>query len=375
MATPAPEAATLGGVRVGRVLGVPVMVSPSWLLFAGFIVLSYGPALTDRFGTTRAYVGAASFALLLLLSVLLHEIGHCVVARAFGLPVRSITVTFLAGLTEITEPPQTPAREYAVAVVGPMISLLLAGIGLASVQLFEPGSLPFLLAAIVAISNGLVAGFNLLPGLPLDGGRVLRAAVWKLTGDPDRSTRIAAWSGRVVGLVVVPVLLLGVLPALGVTKASLVTVVFTALIATFIYVGASASLQRARFVARLPGASVARLARPAIEVHADVPLAEAVRRAHEVGARAMVVTDSAGRLQAVVSEAAVLATPEERRPWVTVATVSRRVDEGLLLDPALEGEELLAVMRAMPATEYVVRDPAGQVRVLVTADVAEAVAP
>lgn len=375
MATPAPEAALKGGVQVGRVLGVPVLVSPSWLLFAGFIVLSYGPALTDRFGTTRAYVGAASFAVLLLLSVLLHEIGHCVVARAFGLPVRSITITFLAGLTEITEPPQTPAREYAVAVIGPMVSLLLAGLGLASLQLFETDSLPFLLAAIVAISNGLVAGFNLLPGLPLDGGRVLRAAVWKVTGDPDKATRTAAWAGRVVAVVVVPLLLLGVLPLLGVASASVGTVLLTALIAAFIYVGATASLQRAKLVERLPLASVAKLARPALEVAADLPLSEAVRRANEAGARALVVTDSAGRLQAVVNEAAVLATPEERRPWVTVGTVSRRLEEGLLLDPTLTGEALLAAMRATPATEYVVPDPTGPVRVLVTADVAQAVTP
>jgi Zn-dependent protease/CBS domain-containing protein len=363
------------GVRIGSVLGVPVLVSPSWLLFAGFVVLSYGPALSDRFGTTQAYIGAGSFAVLLLVSVLLHEIGHCVVARAFGLPVRSITVTFLAGLTEITEPPQTPAREYAVAVIGPLISLLLAGIGLASVQLFEPDSLGFLLAAIVAISNGMVAGFNLLPGLPLDGGRVLRAAVWKVTGDPERSTRAAAWSGRVVAVVVVPGLLLGVLPALDVTSTSVASVLFTVLVAAFIYVGASASLQRARFVERLPQANVARLARPALEVAADLPLSEAVRRAHEAGARALVVTDSAGRLQAVVSEAAVLATPEERRPWVTVGTVSRRLEDGMVLDPGLQGEQLLAAMRAVPASEYVVSDPSGPVRVLVTADVAEAVTP
>lgn len=373
MATPTPEAAVRGGVRVGRVLGVPVLVSPTWLLFAAFVVLTYGPALTDRFGTTRAYVGAAAFAVLLLLSVLLHEIGHCVVARAFGLPVRSITITFLAGLTEITEPPQTPAREYAVAVIGPLVSLLLAGLGLASLPLFAPDSLPFLLAAIVAISNGLVAGFNLLPGLPLDGGRVLRAAVWKVTGDPDRSTRVAAWAGRVVAVVVVPVLLLGVLPATGVSTASVGTVLFTALIAGFIYVGASASLQRAKYLERLPRASVAALARPALEVAGDLPLAEAVRRAQASGLRAIVVRDSAGGLQGVVSEASVLATPEERRPWVTVDTVARRVEDGLVLDPALEGEALLAAMRATPASEYVVPDPTGPVRVLVTADVAAAV--
>lgn len=375
MATPAPEAAVKGGFRVGRVLGVPVLVSPTWLLFAGFVVISFGPTLAQDYGQTRGYIGAASVAVLLLVSVLLHEIGHCVVARAFGLPVRSITITFLAGLTEITEPPQTPAREYAVAVIGPMVSLLLAGLGIASLQLFESGSLPFLLSAIVAVSNGLVAGFNLLPGLPLDGGRVLRAAAWKLTGDGERATVIAAWAGRVVAVVVVPVLLLGVLPALGVTSTSVLTVLFTALIAAFIYAGASASLQRSKVLARLPRASVAGLARPALEVAADLPLAEAVRRAQESDLRAIVVTDSAGRLQAVVSEAAVLATPEERRPWVTVDSVARRVEDGMVLDPSLQGEALLEAMRATPATEYVVPDPAGAVRVLVTADVAQAVTP
>ena len=365
----------LSGVRVGRVLGVPVLVSPSWLLFAAFVVISYGPALRDDFGTTRAYVGAGAFALLLLLSVLLHEIGHCVVARAFGLPVRSITITFLAGLTEITEPPQTPAREYAVAVVGPVVSLLLAGLGLASVQLFEPGSLPFLLALVVAVSNGLVAGFNLLPGLPLDGGRVLRAAVWHLTGDPVRATRAAAWSGRLVALVGVPGLLLGVLPLLGLARPSLTTVLFSALVAAFIYAGATASLRRADYLERLPRASVASLARPALEVAAGLPLAEAVRQAHEAGVHALVVVDSAGRVQAVVSEAAVLATPEQRRPWVTVDTVARRVEAEHVLAPTLTGEQLLAAMRAHPASEYVVVDPPRPVRVLVTADVAAAVTP
>jgi Zn-dependent protease/CBS domain-containing protein len=380
MATPAarespPADVGLKGVRVGRVLGVPVLVSPSWLLFAAFVVIVYGPALEEDFGTTRGYVGAGAFALLLLLSVLLHEMGHCAVARAFGLPVRSITVTFLAGLTEITEPPQTPAREYAVAVVGPMVSLLLASLGLASVQLFDRGSLPFLLAAVVAVSNGLVAGFNLLPGLPLDGGRVLRAAVWHVTGDQARATRAAAWSGRVVAVVGVPALLLGVLPLVGLAQPDATTLLFSALVAAFIYTGATASLRRAEYLERLPRASVAALARPALEVSAGLPLAEAVRRAQEAGLHALVVVDSSGRLQAVVNEAAVLATPLERRPWVTVDTVSRTIEDGMVLSPTLAGERLLEAMRAVPASEYVVVDPPRPVRVLVTADVAAAVKP
>ncbi len=139
------------GLMIGRVLGVPVYLAPSWFLFAIFVMASYGPLLADRFGDGRGYTAAAAYALLLLLSVLLHEIGHCVVARAFDLPVRSITVTLLAGLTEITKPPQTPAREYAVAVAGPMVSLLLAGVGYAGAGALEEGSLPWLLVRGVTV--------------------------------------------------------------------------------------------------------------------------------------------------------------------------------------------------------------------------------
>ena len=374
--TPTDEAVVRGGLRIGRVLGVPVFVSASWLLFAALILVVFGPTLAEDYGQTRGYVAAGAFALLLLASVLLHEIGHCVVARAFDLPVRSITVTFLAGLTEITEPPQTPAREYSVAIVGPLVSLLLAGLGLGLLPLFEQGSLPYLLAGIVAVSNGLVAAFNLLPGLPLDGGRVLRAAVWKVTGDPDRSTRFAAQSGRVVALVLVPGLLVGVLPAVGLTRLDLSTVLFTALVSAFILVGANATLQRSAFQERLPRASVARLARPAIAVPADLPLAEAVRRAQAADVRGVVVVDGSGTPEAVVSEAAVLAVPDDRRPWVSVSTVARRLVDGMVLDASLTGEALLEAMRTVPATEYVVHDRGtGQLRVLTTEDVAAVVTP
>ena len=374
MTTSAPEAVRPAGLRVGRVLGVPVHVSPSWLLLAAFIVATFGPELARSYGDARGYTAAGAFAVLLLVSVLLHEIGHCVVARAFDLPVRSITVTFLAGLTEITEPPQTPAREYAVAVIGPMISLLLASVGWASRDLFQSGSLPYLLCALVAISNGIVAAFNLLPGLPLDGGRVLRAALWQLTGDPERATRAAAWSGRVVAVVVVPLLLLVALPAAGYTELSVSTVFFAALISGFLYLGATSSLQRARLVERLPRVTVAALARTAIAVPADLPLAEAVRRAQQAQVRGVVVVDGNGVPESVVSEAALLAVPAERRPWVSVSTVARHLVDGMVLDGTLQGEPLLEAMRRVPASEYVVHDRGtGGLRVLATEDVVAAV--
>lgn len=345
-------------------------------MFAGFVVVSYGPTLTGRYGAPLAYGAAAAFALLLLASVLLHEVGHCVVARLFDLPVRRITVTFLAGLTEIDEPPQTPAREYAVAVAGPMVSLLLGGMSAGLLPLLPPHSLLSLLALLAAISNAMVAVFNLLPGLPLDGGRLVRAAVWQLSGDRSRGTRVAAHAGRALAVLVVPALLLAGLPALGFGGPSASTIVLAALLGAFLYTGATGALRQARLTDRLPAATVARLARPALRVRGNLPLAEAVRQAQEAGVGGLVVVDSADRLEAVVNEAAVIATPEHRRPWLPVGDVARRLEDGMLLDPALAGEQLLAVLQRTPATEYVVQDPAsGQVGVLAAADVVRALEP
>ncbi len=360
------------GLRLGRVLGVPVLLSPSWFLFALAVVLLYGPALEES-GVDRGYAAAAGFAALLLASVLLHEIGHCVVARLFGLPVRSITVTFLAGATEITEPPQTPAREYAVAVVGPMVSLLLAGLAAAGALLADDGALGTALQ-LAAVANAVVAVFNLLPGLPLDGGRVLRAVVWRLTGDPTRATVASAQAGRGIAAVVIPVLVVVVLPLAG-ADGGLVSVLFAALVAAFLWTGATAALQSARLSRRLPGVTAGALARDAALVQTETPLSEALRRTHAAALQAIVVVDPAGRPVAVVSEKAVQGVPADRRPWVSVDGVSRRLEDGLVLTPDLTGEPLLERMRALPSGEYLVRDPAGgPVRVLATRDVARTLA-
>ena len=346
---------------------MPVLLAPSWFLFAAFVVLSTPTGLRQDLGDGGAYALSAAFAVLLLLSVLLHEIGHCLTARAFGLPVRSITITLLAGLTEITEPPQTPVREYAVAVSGPMVSLLLAGVGLGASPLFSDGSTGQRLCEAVAITNGIVAAFNLLPGLPLDGGRVLRSILWRLLGDPERATRASAWAGRVVALVLVPVLLVGVLPAVGLGDRSTTSLVFAVLVGSFIYAGATASLKRSQLMGRLPAASVAAIARPALEVPASMPLAEAVRQAHAAGARALVVVDGNGRREGIVSEDWVRSVPLDRQPWVSVADGARRLEPGLLLDPDLSGPELVEAMQRTPSSEYLVDGvPA---RVVVTRDV------
>ena len=365
-----------GGLRLGRVLGVPVFLMPSWFLLAGLLIVLLSPPLVDSLGAAQAYTVTASFAILLGLSVLLHEIGHCVAARKYNLPVRSITITFLAGFTEIVVPPQTPRRELTVAAAGPLVSILLAVIGLSLLPLFEDGSVSERVALNLALTNGLIGVINLLPGLPLDGGRVLRAVVWRASGDADRATVIAAWSGRFVGIVVLPVILLVVLPLTGYGSTGPVSVIFAALLGGYVYGLATTSLKRARAAARLPFINARSLTRAALTVPADLPLAEAVRRANEAGLNALIVVDSSNQLQSVVSEAAVIATPEQRRPWVTVGTLARHVEPEAVLDADLVGEALLDAIRANPAPEYVVRDAStGELGVLTALDVGRALVP
>lgn len=359
-----------GGVRIGSVVGVPILLTPIWFLLPAYLVVA-SPSLVG--GSGQDYFLSVALAVMLLVSVVLHELGHCLVARAFGLPVRSITISLLAGYTEITEQPDTPAREYAVAVAGPMVSLLLAGVAVAGAAALTPETLPRLVFEGLAVVNGVLAVLNLLPGLPLDGGRVLRSIVWQLGHDEARATRFSARAGMVIALVLVPLLVVGVLPAAGYGDRGPLTILMSSLVGAYIYVGALASLRRGQLAQRLPALSAAALARPALAVPATTPLSEAVRMAHERAVRALVVVDGSGRLEGVVSESWVRQVPADRRPWVAVADGARRIEKGLLLDPSLAGQALLDAMQATPSSEYVVEGPAPAV--LVSSDVAAAMSP
>jgi len=373
-ADPQPSRRVADGVRVGRAFGVPVYVAPSWFLVAALITYFFAPTVERQvagIGSAR-YVVSLLFALLLYLSVFIHELSHTMTARVLGLPVRRITLQLLGGVSEIEQEPDSPSKEYLVAIAGPLISLLLAGVGFALVGRFHEGGITRVLAGELALANGLVAAFNLLPGLPLDGGRVLRAAVWGLSGRPDAGTVVAAWVGRGVAVVLLAVPLVS--GAGTGSPANLVNVIYFALLASFIWGGATAALRSAQVQRRLPELRLRTLARRVLPVSADLPLAEALRRAADSGARGLVVVDGAGRPQAVVSEAAVAATPEVRRPWVSVGTLARQLAPGLVLDADLSGAAVLEAMRRAPASEYLVVESSGDVYgVLTSTDVTSAV--
>ncbi|MFF3439274.1 site-2 protease family protein [Streptosporangium sp. NPDC002721] len=355
---------------MGRPFGIPIYVSPTWFIVAALITYSFQGVVASwlpDLSVPLTYLVAFVFAVLLYVSVLLHELAHCVVARMYGLPVRRITLYLLGGVSEIEREPETPGREFMVAFAGPLLSLGLAGLGFAASYVIPPGTIVGVLVLQLWLANLIVGVFNLLPGLPLDGGRMLRAGVWKITRKPVTGTIAAAWTGRAlaVGLVVFTVwsaLVTGQEPDL--------MLIWSVLLAAFIWFGATQALRGARVRARIPEVNARALARRAIAVTGDVPLAEALRRAAEARAGAMVVVDHEGHPTGIVNEVAVEATPESRRPWVTAGSLSRSLEPSLVLAADLEGESLIDAMRESPAGEYLLVERGGEIfGVLATSDV------
>ncbi|CAM5442842.1 site-2 protease family protein [Streptomyces purpurascens] len=371
-----------GGLLMGRPFGVPVYVAPSWFLVAALITWVFGGQLErvlPELGAAR-YLVSLFFAVAFYASVLVHELAHTVAALRFKLPVRRIQLQFFGGVSEIEKEAETPGREFVLAFVGPLLSLLLAGVFYLAMQTVDPGTVPGVLLAGLMISNLIVAAFNLLPGLPLDGGRMLRAVVWKITGRPMTGTVAAAWVGRALAVSVLIGLPLlthsGALGSDAVDNVGMDTVLdalLAAILAAIIWTGAGNSLRMARLREHLPELRARALTRRAVPVETHTPLSEALRRANTAGARALVVVDADGKPLSLVREAAIVGVPEHRRPWVAVSGLAQDLTDGMRVSAELSGEELLDALRATPATEYLVVEETGEIYgVLSAADVERA---
>lgn len=358
-----------GTLKVGTIAGSDVLVSTSWFLVAGLIAVLVAPVVDQvqpGLGALK-YVAGAAFAVLLYGSVLLHEASHAVVARRFGFTISSITLHFLGGMTAIEGEARRPREEFAIAVVGPLTSI---AVGLAALALrpVTPEGLLLLAVEGLVVANLLVGVLNLVPGLPLDGGRVLKSVVWGATGSPHRGTLVAGWGGRATAVAV----LVWPLVQEQVTgdPPDLLDFVLVLVIAMFLWSGASAAMTSARLRARLPSLVARDLARRTLSVPAELPLAEAVRRANDAQAGGIVTEGPTGEPVGLVSEAALLATPLERRPWVPTSSVARGLEAGLRLPVGISGEELVRAITSTPAAEYLLVQPDGSVYgVLATDDV------
>lgn len=353
---------------MATVAGVELRVGNSWFLIVGLLAFVLAPRIKAQAPDIGnwAYLMGAGLAVLLYASVLLHEISHAVAGLAFSMQVHSINLHFLGGATEIEGEATTPWREFVIAVVGPLTSLAIGALALASVDLFDDG-LVRLAVASLAGANLVVGVLNLVPGLPLDGGRVLQAAVWGVSGKRSAGVVVAAWGGRLAAIAALSYPFL--LPAFG-YQARLIDYLMAFVLAAFLWAGASQALTAAKVRSKLPTLHARRLARPAIGVPATLPLAEGIRQAQLARAGSLVVVAADGRPVGIVNEAAVASTPEDRRPWVSCGDLARRIEDGLMIPADLSGEELLRAMHAVPASEYVLVEPNGSVYgVLVAKDV------
>ncbi len=193
-----------GGFRLGRLLGIPVVVHSSWFIalfvLSWSLAASYYPEQARGFSPGTYWGMGIVSALLLFGSVLVHELAHALVARRYGVRTRSITLFMFGGVAQIAAEPPTADAELAIAAAGPAMSYLLAGLFWVLDRPVSGTALGAIIAYLAFI-NATLATFNLIPGFPLDGGRVLRAILWRRSGDLERATRTAAQSGRIVAFV------------------------------------------------------------------------------------------------------------------------------------------------------------------------------
>ncbi|TWE12763.1 M50 family metallopeptidase [Rudaeicoccus suwonensis] len=251
------------GWRMGSVMGIPVYLGRSWIVIAVVIVVTFGPQVEDRLPYLggQAYVVAMLYALLLLLSVLAHEASHAVVGKWRGYEVRQIVADLWGGHTAYDTDDASPASSALVAVAGPLTNGVLAGVA----WLLLPHvtrDVPQLLIVAFFVANAFVAIFNLLPGLPLDGGFLVDALVWRITGSRPTGLIVAGWCGRMLTALVV-------LGALAWTYGSggspdYVTIIWAVFIAGFLWFGASSSIERGKAQRLLARVTVDAVVRPVV---------------------------------------------------------------------------------------------------------------
>ena len=315
-------------IRIARIAGIPVGVSPLWLIVVGLITWSLGagyyPGEVHGITPVASYALGLASALLLFASILAHEFGHALVARRRGMKIEEIDLWLLGGMARMSGQPKTAEDELRFALAGPGVTAVVAAV-FAALALALPGSAPAGLRALIGYQlqiNLLILGFNLVPAFPLDGGRVARALMWRHSGDIVAATNRAAGLGRAFGYVLIGS---GMLLAFGGAPGGL----WLAVIGVFLVFAASAERLHEQLVTRFTGIPAAELmSHPAISIPSEWTLAQA----HEYFARyrytAFPVTDKAGRAVGMLSIDHLSRTPRAR--WTTTSA-GQRADR----DPAL----------------------------------------
>jgi len=347
---------------IGRIWGIPIKVHLSWFAVFGFVTWTlatgYLPDMLPGLSPARYWGMGGVAALLLFGSVLLHELGHSYVALRYRIPIRQITLFIFGGIAQMNREPPGPRAELLIAVAGPAVSVLLGGVLLALAATVDAGQGLIALGLLVGSVNMQLGLFNLIPGFPLDGGRVLRAGLWAWSGNFHRATRQASLVGQGFGL------LLGLFGAALIAGAAggLIPGPVAAnggwmvLIGLFLFGATRGSRRQAGIKASLELVAVGNLmASPVTTVSADLPVAEAVAQ-HFVpqGYGGFPVSDE-GRLVGMVSVEDVQALPSSLWPW-------RRVRD--IMQPWSAAMETGSDVSALAALEQMQREGLARLAVM-----------
>jgi Zn-dependent protease len=372
-------------IQLGRIFGIRIGVDISWFFVLFLIIWSLSGWYQDLFpgDDTKAFSLAVASALLFFLTILLHELGHAVVAIRNGIPILGIDLWMFGGVAKLGRDTDSAGVEFRVAVAGPIVTLVISAVCFGAATLlsssdtvldgsrFEVAHLSGTVAVLSYLTtvNVFVLAFNLIPGFPLDGGRIARAIAWKLTGDRNRATRFAARLGRLAGWGMVAFGGLILVGAIGWDVFSGIWLIF---IGFFLSSAARSAEAEAAFSDRIDHLRVSDVmdAEP-VAIPEQLPLERAEGEFFlRYGWPWFPVVDESGHLVGVVSREAVSSVPEAARGGRTIASVMARDDggEGLragLEDPleALLSHESLGRLGAVMAV-----DGDGVLRGIVTVD-------
>lgn len=332
-----------GNIRVGNLFGIPFYINPSWFLVLGLITLTYGGDLSrfPQLTGVMPWLWGFFAAILLFASVVAHELGHSFVAIAQGIEVKSITLFLFGGLATLGRESKTPLEAFLVAIAGPLVSLLLFGIFLIvglNISLNAPMAAILSLLAYINLALGL---FNLIPGLPLDGGNILKAIVWQVTGNPNKGVLFASRFGQFFGWLAIVV---GALSILGISQFGSA---WTLLIGFFLLQNAGFSAQSAKvqdFLSRYTARDVISPNSPIVPI--NLTLREFANN-YVIGKQQwskFLVTDSEGKLLGVINVEYLKTIPTSQ--WTEV-NIGQLLQTGESLKLVLSNTSLLDVVKIL----------------------------
>ncbi len=303
-----------GSIHVGKIAGISIDINWTWLIILVLLTVSLAtgwfPQIYSGWPASAYWIAGLIAAILLFVSVLVHELAHSLMARSRGVPVKSITLFVFGGVSNIEREPPSAGTEFLIAVVGPLTSLVIGviafflGAALRPVNAFLAAILSYL-----GVANLLLGVFNLIPGFPLDGGRVLRSILWGITGSLRTATRWASWIGEGVAVLFI---LFGLFE-LFLVPGGLLSGIWIAFIGWFLWHAARTANTQVMLQSLLKGVTVADVMnRSPVTVPGDITLRQLVDDyvlAH--GIRAAMVAEN-GQLRGLITLADLRRVPQDR---------------------------------------------------------------